>query len=392
MSDFSTQTKLLHNAYSVDKASNGVSVPIQHASTFHQHDFTQFGQYDYARSGNPTRDALETTIAELEGGSHGFAFSSGMAAVSTSLMLLSSGDHLLITEDVYGGTYRFVTEVLSRFGIEHTFVDMTNLEEVEQSFQPNTKAVFIETPSNPLLKVTDIRAVTGLAKQNDCLTLIDNTFLTPLLQQPLHEGVDVVIHSATKFLAGHSDVVAGLVVVNNEQLAEQIGFLQNSCGAILGPQDCWLVMRGIKTLHARLRQSVETTYQLAEFLDQHPLIERVYYPGLASNDYYAVQAKQAANGGAVLSFEIKHAEAIEQFVDSMQIPVFAVSLGAVESILSYPRRMSHGAMPDDQCDQRGITKGLLRLSVGLEQAEELKADLDQALQVTAAACAASDSA
>ncbi|MYL35088.1 cystathionine beta-lyase [Pontibacillus yanchengensis] len=382
MSNYSVQTKLLHNDYSVDKTSNGVSVPIQHASTFHQEDISEFGQYDYARSGNPTRDALETTIADLEGGTHGFAFASGMAAVSSSLMLLSKGDHLLITEDVYGGTFRFVTQVLSRFGIEHTFVDMTKLDEVKAAFQSNTKAVFIETPSNPLLKVTDIEAVTQLAKQHDCISYMDNTFLTPLLQKPFDLGVDIIIHSATKFLAGHSDVVAGLVVVNDEQLAQQIGFLQNSCGAILGPQDCWLVLRGIKTLHARMRQSVESAEKLANYLEGHSLITKVYYPGLTSNSYYEVQQKQAKNGGAVLSFELANEQAVEQFVERLKLPVFAVSLGAVESILSYPRNMSHGSMPDHDCDQRGITKGLLRLSVGLEDADELIVDFEQALAYT----------
>ncbi|MFC0524586.1 cystathionine beta-lyase [Pontibacillus salicampi] len=382
MSNYSVQTSLLHNEYAVDKSSNGVSVPIQHASTFHQNDIHEFGAYDYARSGNPTREALEHTIAELEGGTHGFAFASGMAAVSTSLMLLSKGDHLLITEDVYGGTFRFVTHVLSRFGIEHTFVDMTKLDEVNAAFQENTKAVFMETPSNPLLKVTDIEAVTKLAKENNCLTYIDNTFLTPLIQQPFSYGIDIIIHSATKFLAGHSDVVAGLVVVQDEALAQQIGFLQNSCGAILGPQDCWLVMRGMKTLHARLRQSVESAHRLATYLEEHPLIKKVYYPGLSSNAYYQTQQKQAKNGGAVLSFELQNEEAVERFVQQLKLPVFAVSLGAVESILSYPRNMSHGSMPDDECDRRGITKGLLRLSVGLEDVQELQADFEEALAAT----------
>ncbi|KGX92964.1 cystathionine beta-lyase [Pontibacillus halophilus JSM 076056 = DSM 19796] len=382
MSNYSTQTKLIHNTYSVDETTNAVSVPIQQASTFHQNDFTKFGRYDYARSGNPTREALESTIAQLEGGSHGYAFASGMAAVSTTLMMFSKGDHLIVSEDVYGGTYRFVTEVLSRYGIEHTFVDLTKLDQLKKSFQPNTKAVYIETPSNPLLKVTDVSSVSELAHEHHALSIIDNTFLTPVLQQPLSLGVDIVIHSATKFLAGHSDVVAGLVVVNNETLADRIGFLQNSCGAILAPHDSWLVMRGMKTLHARLRQSVESTETIAAYLNQHPLIKNVYYPGLPSNPYYDVQKKQAVNGGAVVSFELVNGEATEAFVQHLQLPVFAVSLGAVESILSYPRTMSHGSMPDQECDARGITKGLLRLSVGLESCDELIADFEQALAST----------
>lgn len=376
---YSFETKLLHNQHKVDPATGAVSVPIQHASTFHQFDIESYGKYDYARSGNPTREALEDVIAELEGGTRGFAFSSGMAAISTAFLLLSSGDHIVITEDVYGGTYRMVTQVLTRFGIEHTFVDMTDLDQVKAAIQPNTKAFYVETPSNPLLKVTDIQAITTLAKEINAITYVDNTFLTPEYQRPLELGADVVLHSATKFLSGHSDVVAGLAVVKDEELGKRLYSLQNSFGAVLGPQDTWLVLRGIKTLHVRLEQSQKSAIKIAEFLEAHPLIEQVYYPGLENHPQHELQKSQAAGPGAVLSFEFKDEQALQVFLSNVEIPVFAVSLGAVESILSYPAKMSHAAMPQEEREKRGIKNSLIRLSVGLENPDDLINDFSQAL-------------
>ncbi|MEH7081570.1 cystathionine beta-lyase [Neobacillus drentensis] len=377
---YTFETRLLHNKHKIDPITGAVSVPIQHASTFHQSDFDQFGKYDYGRSLNPTREALEDVIAELEGGVKGFAFASGMAAISTAFLLLSSGDHIVITEDVYGGTFRMVTQVLSRLGIEHTFVDMTNLEEVKEAVQPNTKAFYVETPSNPLMKVTDIKAISEIAKEINALTFVDNTFLTPYHQKPLVLGADVVLHSATKFLAGHSDVVAGLAVVKDEDLAKRLGFLQNSFGAILGVQDAWLVLRGIKTLSVRLEQSQKSAIKIAEFLDAHPLVEKVHYPGLVSHPQYRIQKDQADGPGAVLSFELATEDALRTFVANVEIPVFAVSLGAVESILSYPAKMSHAAMSKQDRLERGITDGLVRLSVGLENPDDLIKDFSQALE------------
>ncbi|HZG72776.1 MAG TPA: cystathionine beta-lyase [Chondromyces sp.] len=374
------QTKLLHNRHKFDQETGAVSVPIQHASTFHQKDFDKFGAYDYSRSGNPTREALEEAIAELEGGTRGFAFSSGMAAISTAFLMLSKGDHVLVTEDVYGGTYRMVTSVLSRFGIEYTFVDMTNLHEVASNIRENTKVIYIETPSNPLLKVTDINGIVKLAQAHNCLTFVDNTFMTPALQRPLDLGVDVVLHSATKFLAGHSDVLAGLAVTKDPELGDQLYRLQNSFGAVLGVQDAWLVLRGLKTLHVRLDQSAKSALKIAEYLQQHPLVRQVYYPGLSDHDGYSIHEHQASGAGAVLSFELADEDAVRKFVNSTEIPVFAVSLGAVESILSYPAKMSHAAMPRDERYKRGITDGLLRLSVGLEHPDDLIADFEQAFK------------
>lgn len=372
------QTRLVHNKHKIDPQTGAVSVPIQHASTFHQFSLDDFGRYDYSRSGNPTREALEETIAELEGGSRGFAFSSGMAAISTAFMLLSKGEHVLISDDVYGGTYRMITQVLNRFGIEHTFVDMTDLQEVALHIRHNTRVIYIETPSNPLLKITDIRSVAKLAKAHGCLTFVDNTFLTPALQRPLELGVDVVIHSATKFIAGHSDVVAGLIVVNEEQLAEQISFLQNSFGAVLGVQDCWLVLRGLKTLFIRLKQSSESAFQIAKYLENVPEVKEIYYPGLSYHPGHHIQFTQATGAGAVLSFRLADEAAVRSFVEKVKIPVFAVSLGAVESILSYPAKMSHAAMPKEERKKRGIDDGLLRLSVGIENPNDLIADFESA--------------
>ncbi|MFJ8069256.1 cystathionine beta-lyase [Peribacillus sp. NPDC096447] len=377
--DFSFETKLLHNQHKFDPATGGVSVPIQHASTFHQSDIDQFGKYDYSRSGNPTREALEDIIAVLEEGTHGFAFSSGMAAISTAFLLLSAGDHIVISEDVYGGTFRMVTSVLTRFNIEHTFVDMTDLESVKAAVQPNTRAIYIETPSNPLLKVTDIQAVCDIAKKAGALSFVDNTFLTPALQKPLNLGADVVLHSATKFLSGHSDVVAGLAVVKDPELAARLGSLQNSFGAVLGVQDAWLVMRGLKTLSVRMEHSQKGAEKIAAYLKEQPLVKKVYYPGLADHPQHAIQKGQSLGAGAVLSFELESEEIFRSFVNTVELPVFAVSLGAVESILSYPAKMSHAAMPADEREKRGITNSLLRLSVGLENPDDIIKDFDAAL-------------
>ncbi|OON72671.1 cystathionine gamma-synthase, partial [Klebsiella pneumoniae] len=298
---YSIDTLLLHNQYKHDPQTGAVNVPIYNTSTFHQFDVDTFGKYDYSRSGNPTREALEDIIALLEGGTKGFAFASGIAAISTAFLLLSQGDHVLISEDVYGGTYRIITEVLSRYGVSHTFVDMTNLEEIKQNIKQNTKLFYVETPSNPLLKVTDIRAVSTLAKSIGALTFVDNTFLTPLFQKPLDLGADVVLHSATKFIAGHSDVTAGLAVVKDAELAQKLGFLQNAFGAILGPQDCSLVLRGLKTLHVRLEHSAANANKIAQYLQEHSKIQNVYYPGLQTHLGFDIQQSQATSAGAVLS-------------------------------------------------------------------------------------------
>lgn len=379
------ETSLIHasNRGFVEQKTGAVNVPIYLSSTFDQESFDTFGPYDYARSGNPTREALEKTIAELEGGTRGFAFASGIAAISSAFMLLSSGDHLVVSEEVYGGTYRFITEVLPKFGIDHTFADFTKAENVAKAVRPNTKVIYIETPANPLLGITDIEAIVTIANTNGCLTFLDNTFMTPLYQRPLDLGVDIVLHSATKFLSGHSDIIAGLAVTKDEELGQRLGFIQNSFGAILGVQDSFSLIQGIKTMGARLTQSTESAQKIASYLHQHPLVEEVFYPGLATHPGYEIHARQAKNAGAVLSFLLPDRETTKAFVENLQIPVFAVSLGGVESILSYPATMSHAAVPRAEREKRGITDGLLRFSVGLEHVDDLIADFEQALKVAA---------
>ncbi|WP_068619993.1 trans-sulfuration enzyme family protein [Paenibacillus tuaregi] len=373
-------TKLIHFGSEIDETTGASSVPIYQASTFHHHDIFNPPVHDYSRSGNPTRQALEDYIAVLEGGVRGFAFSTGMSAISTTFMLLSAGDHIIVTEDVYGGTYRLLTTILSRMKIETTFVDMTDLEAVKSALQPNTKAVYIETPSNPTLKITDIAAVAGWAKAQGLISIVDNTFMTPYYQRPLELGVDIVLHSATKFLGGHSDVLAGLAVAGSEELAKQLKYLQNGMGTVLGAHESWLLMRGMKTLGARMAHSEISARKLAGWLSRRNDIGAVYYPGLPEHPGREVQEKQSTGYGAVVSFDVGSGERAKQVLSDVKLPLVAVSLGAVESILSYPAMMSHASMPAEVRAERGITDGLLRFSVGLEDIDDLIQDLEQALE------------
>ncbi|MBM7570473.1 aminotransferase class I/II-fold pyridoxal phosphate-dependent enzyme [Aquibacillus albus] len=366
-----------------DPKTGAVNVPIYLSSTYHQESFDELGDFDYSRSGNPTRLALEQTIAKLEGGERGFAFASGMSAIASAFMLVSAGDHVIISRDVYGGTYRFITGILTKFNIGYSFVDMTNLSEIAAAIQPNTNVIYIETPSNPCLNITDIEGVVKLAKENNCLTFLDNTFMTPLYQRPLRLGVDVVLHSATKFLSGHSDIIAGLAVTKSTDLGEKLAFVQNTFGAILGAEDSYRLLQGIKTLGARVNQSSAAAEKIACYLQEHPLIEEVFYPGLNTHPGHSVHLRQTKGHGAVLSFRLPNRALTKAFVENIEVPVFAVSLGAVESILSYPATMSHAAMPKEEREKRGITDGLLRLSVGLEHVDDLIADMDQALTTAA---------
>ncbi|MGO4949314.1 aminotransferase class I/II-fold pyridoxal phosphate-dependent enzyme [Paenibacillus sp. DRB1-1] len=373
-------TKLLHFGSEIDSVTGASSVPIYQASTFHHHDIFNPPQHDYCRSGNPTRQALEDYIALLEGGASGFAFASGMAAISTTFMLLSAGDHVIVSEDVYGGTYRLLTSILKRMNIETTFVDMTDLNLVKEALQENTRAVYMETPSNPTLKITDVAGITSWARDNGLLTLLDNTFMTPYYQRPIEQGVDIVLHSATKFLGGHSDVLAGLAVARTESLGRQIKQLQNGLGTVLAPQESWLLMRGMKTLEARMAHSEKSAAKLANWLNERNDIEAVYYPGLENHPGREVHERQSSGYGAVISFDVGSGERAKEVLSRVRIPIVAVSLGAVESILSYPAMMSHSAMPHSVRLERGITDGLLRFSVGLEDIGDLISDLDEALR------------
>ncbi|AUS25740.1 aminotransferase class I/II-fold pyridoxal phosphate-dependent enzyme [Paenibacillus polymyxa] len=372
-------TKLLHFGSEIDSVTGASSVPIYQASTFHHHDIFNPPQHDYSRSGNPTRQALEDYIALLEGGACGFAFASGMAAISTTFMLLSAGDHVIVSEDVYGGTYRLLTSILKRMNIETTFVDMTDLNLVKEALQENTRAVYMETPSNPTLKITNVAGITSWARDNGLLTLLDNTFMTPYYQRPIEQGVDIVLHSATKFLGGHSDVLAGLAVARTESLGRQIKQLQNGLGTVLAPQESWLLMRGMKTLEARMAHSEKSAAKLANWLNERNDIEAVYYPGLENHPGRVIHESQSSGYGAVISFDVGSGERAKEVLSRVRIPIVAVSLGAVESILSYPAMMSHAAMPQSVRLERGITDGLLRFSVGLEDIDDLIRDLDEAL-------------
>ncbi|MNO92019.1 Cystathionine beta-lyase MetC [compost metagenome] len=295
-------------------------------------------------------------------------------------MMLSAGDHMIVTEDVYGGTFRLLTSILNRLGIESSFVDMTDLEQVKNALKPNTKAVYIETPSNPTLKITDVAAVTSWAKEHDLITMLDNTFMTPYYQRPIELGVDIVLHSATKFLGGHSDVLAGLAVARTASIGQQLKVLQNGLGSVLGPQDSWLLIRGMKTLEARMKQSEISAGKLATWLHARKDITKVFYPGLADHPGREIHEKQSTGYGAVVSFDVGSGERAKKVLNKVQLPLVAVSLGAVESILSYPAMMSHAAMPPQVRAERGITDGLLRFSVGLEHIDDLIEDLEQALQ------------
>ncbi|OCT10649.1 cystathionine gamma-synthase [Paenibacillus pectinilyticus] len=373
-------TKLIHFGGEIDQATGASSVPLYQASTFHQADVDANQEYDYTRSGNPTRQALEDYIALLEGGTRGFAFASGMAAISSALMLLSQGDHVICTEDVYGGTYRLLTTIMNRMGVESTFVDMTDIAQVRAALRSNTRAVFIETPSNPTLRITDIGEVAKFAKEHDLLTMLDNTFMTPYHQRPIELGIDIVLHSATKFLGGHSDVLAGLAVVANDSLGRRMKQIQNGMGNVLGIQDSWLLIRGMKTLQARMEMSEKGARRLAQWLTEQPDIDVVYYPGLPNHPGREIHEKQSLGYGAVVSFDVGSGEKAKKLLSKVKIPLVAVSLGAVESILSYPAMMSHAAMPKEVRLLRGITDGLVRYSVGLEDIEDIIEDLEQALR------------
>lgn len=375
----SLRTRILHHGADTDPHTGAAAVPVYQVSTFAQKDPVNLGKYEYARGENPTREALEHAIAELEGGVTGAAFASGMAAICSVLLLFQPGDHLLVAEDVYGGTYRALTTIFRRWGLESSFVDASEPEKVAAAIRPNTRALFVESPSNPTLKITDLAAVASLAKEKGLLTIVDNTFMTPYLQRPIDFGFDVVVHSATKFLGGHSDLIAGLVVSRDAGLGDRIKFIQRAFGAILGPQDAYLVSRGIKTLAARMEIQQAGADKIARWLAGVPGIRKVYYPGLAGHPGYEVHLRQAAGAGAVVSFELPDGPSAHRFMRSVRLPLLAVSLGGVESILSYPATMSHGSMPREERLARGITDGLVRLSVGLEDPEDLIRDLEQAL-------------
>ena len=376
---YRTATLLVHQGRDRDPATGACTIPVYLASTYH-HSGGKSGEYDYARSGNPSRDQVEEAIALLEGGVRGFAYPSGMAAIGSALSLLKSGDHLIAPDDLYGGSWRYLSQVLPENGISATFVDQTDLDAVAAAIRPETKAIFLETPSNPLFKIVDLRAIAAIAKQRGLLTLLDNTFMTPLLQRPLDLGIDVTIHSATKFLGGHSDLLAGLVTTADPALAKRLKFFQNAFGAVLSPFDSFLLSRGIKTLKLRLEAAQANAQVLAARLAAHPAVGRVYYPGLPDFAARKLHFSQASGAGAILSFELKDETQIAPLLQRVNLPIIAPSLGGVETILTHCWSMSHAAIPVATKRQLGIRETLLRISAGIEDVEDLWEDLEGGLQ------------
>ncbi|MBR6393959.1 MAG: PLP-dependent transferase [Ruminococcus sp.] len=380
MSKFTnTETALIHGGISIDERTGAVNVPIYQTSTYKQDGLGKMRGYEYSRTGNPTREALEALIAELEGGVAGFAFASGMAALTAVLSLLHSGDRVLISSNVYGGTFRLLNKVFDHFSINYTIADTTDLEVYESQITDDVKAVIIESPANPLMTVTDIKAVAEVSHKHGLLVIVDNTFMTPYLQKPLELGADIVVHSATKYLGGHSDVVSGLAVVSTKELAEQIAFIQNSTGGVLAPFDSFLLIRGIKTLAVRMDRHVYNAQKAAEYLSAHKAVKNVYYPGLESSQGYAINRRQAKNGGAMISFELHENYDIRVFFESLELVSLAESLGGVESLVCHPATMTHASIPADIRKKVGITDGLIRLSVGIESIEDILADIEQAI-------------
>ncbi|MFI3940057.1 PLP-dependent aspartate aminotransferase family protein [Vagococcus fluvialis] len=373
-------TKLLHSYPVIDQETGASSIPKYQASTFHQSDVFNHEGFNYTRFGNPTVEAAEKCVAMLEDAKHGLAFSSGMAAINSVLFLLSSGDHLVLGKNIYGGTFQTVTEFLERFGVEYTFVDESNINEWQEAVRENTKMFYLETPSNPLLTITDLKKVCDIAKKHQILTACDNTFMTPLEQSPLELGVDVVIHSATKFINGHSDIVAGFVVTNDDKLNETLKRHQKALGGVLSVEDAWLVLRGVKTMGLRMEKSIKNAKEIADFLKTKKQVKEIYYPGLETHTNYDIHMTQAKSGGAVLSFELETKEQVERLFNKCEVPIVAVSLGGVESILSYPWLMSHACMEESERLKMGVTPTLVRLSCGIEDVEDLINDLEQAIQ------------
>lgn len=374
------ETVAVHGGCKPDPATGALVTPIYQTSTFVFEDVGKTRGYDYSRSSNPTRRILEETIARLEGGKAGFAFATGMAAETTVISLLGTGSHIICGDDVYGGTYRLFDKVMRNFGLEFTFLRMNDRKRVEDAIRPNTRMLWIETPSNPLLNIVDLEMVVEVAGKHNLITVADNTFATPCLLRPLEYGVDVVVHSTTKYLNGHCDVVGGAAVTANAELGERIQFLLNAMGTCSSPFDSWLVLRGIKTLPVRMKQHLTSAAAVAGHLSNHPKVQKTYYPGLPSHPGHDVALRQMKGFGAMVSFDLKGGiDAVNSFLRSVKVISLAESLGGVDSLVEHPATMSHASMPEDFRRRIGISDNLVRLSVGLENTEDLIEDLDQAL-------------
>ncbi len=378
-------TDAVHAGQSPEEQTGAVVVPIFQTSTYAQLGPGEHKGYEYGRTANPTREALEKNVAALEGAKYGFAFSSGMAAISAVVGLLKEGDHAVVTENVYGGTYRYFEQIMTSYGLRFSWVDTSDLGAVEAAIGPQTRMLFVETPTNPMLKLSDLRALSELTRKRRILHVVDNTFLSPYFQRPLALGADIVVHSSTKYLNGHSDVVGGLVLVNDEELAERLGFLQNAVGAVPSPFDCWLVLRATKTLHLRMRQHNLNALKIAEFLARHPQVERVYYPGLPDHPQHELARRQQIDPygepgfGGMISIELGSLERAVRLLKSVRIFLLAESLGGVESLICHPASMTHASIPTAERQKYGLTDGLVRLSVGVEDVDDLIGDLEEAL-------------
>lgn len=372
-------TDAIHVGQEPDPATGAVVAPIYQTSTYVQEELGKDKGYDYARAGNPTRTALERNLACLEGGSHALAFSSGMAAINALLTLLKSGDHVVCSHAVYGGVYRLFSQVLVNFGLEFTFVDTTCAGNVERACKKNTRLLYVETPTNPTMTLSDLQEMKRLAQAHSIPLAVDNTFMSPYLQRPLEWGADMVVHSTTKFLNGHSDSIGGAVILTRQEDYDRLYFIQKSAGAILAPFDCWLVLRGVKTLAIRMEQHNRNGQAVAKFLEKHAKVKHVFYPGLASHPQHELARRQMKGFGSMLSFELGSREAAERMLRHVKLCSLGESLGGVETLISHPATMTHASVPPEERAKIGITEGLVRISVGIEDAEDLQADLDRAL-------------
>lgn len=374
-------TKVIHAGIEPDASSGAIMTPIFQTSTYVQDAPGSHKGFEYARTHNPTRDVLQNQLAALENGNHGICFASGLAATDAIAKLFSSGDHIISCNDLYGGTYRIFTKVFGRFGLEFSFVDMTDISNIENAITPATKLIWIETPTNPMLNIVDIAAVCVLAKKHNLLVCVDNTFASPYLQTPLDLGADIVVHSATKYLGGHSDVIHGAVIVKDKALADQLYFLQNACGAVPGPQDCFLILRGIKTLHIRVERACENAEKIAAYLQSNPKVGDVHYPSFASHKGHEIAKKQMKKFGAMVSFSLKDDSlaAAHKVLSSTKLFSLAESLGGVESLIGHPASMTHGSIPLEERKKTGVVDSLIRLSIGIEDADDLIDDLKNAI-------------
>ena len=372
-------TLAIHGGIDGDETTGAVNVPIYQTSTYRQRALGETTGWEYSRTGNPTRAALEKLVADLEGGSHGFAFGSGMAAIAAVLSLFRSGDRILLSKNVYGGTFRILDKVFNSFGLTYSLEDTDDIAALEKAVTPDVKALLVETPANPLLAVTNLKAVAALAKRHGILFVVDNTFMTPYLQKPLVLGADIVVHSATKYLGGHSDLVAGLVVTDRADIAERLGFIQNATGGVLGPFDSFLLIRGIKTLAVRMDRHVANAETLARRLQAHPDVSHVWYPSLDGFPGRDIQLSQAKNGGAMISFELAAGRDHRRFFSALKLVTLAESLGGVESLVCHPASMTHASIPKETREKIGITDRLIRLSVGIEDVDDIWVDIQRAI-------------